>query len=68
MAAAPPDAGAPATRVGMLVEAARWLTGDADAAYRLGARAREVAKERFGLDRYLADWDRILEEKTCASR
>ncbi|MBB5112852.1 hypothetical protein FHU28_002691 [Micromonospora echinospora] len=30
--------------------------------------AREVAKERFGLDRFLADRDRILEEETCASR
>ncbi|MFG1937824.1 glycosyltransferase [Micromonospora tulbaghiae] len=66
--AVPPDAGVLSTRVETLVEAAHWLTEDADAAYRLGARAREVAKERFGLDRFLADWDRILEEETCASR
>ncbi|MGC5021058.1 glycosyltransferase [Micromonospora sp. DT47] len=51
-----------------LVEAARWLAEDRDAAYRLGARAREVTKERFGLDRFLVDWDRLMEEETCASR
>ncbi|MGK5739501.1 glycosyltransferase [Micromonospora sp. URMC 103] len=66
--AVPPDAGVLSTRVETLVEAARWLMEDRDAAYRLGARAREVAKERFGLDRFLADWDRLLEEETCASR
>ncbi|SCG72592.1 glycosyltransferase [Micromonospora coxensis] len=66
--AVPPDAGVLSTRVDTLVEAARWLAEDRDAAYRLGARAREVSKERFGLDRFLADWDRILEEETCASR
>ncbi|MGW4296801.1 glycosyltransferase [Micromonospora chersina] len=66
--AVPPDAGVLSTRVDTLVEAARWLAEDRDAAYRLGARAREVTKERFGLDRFLADWDRIMEEETCASR
>ncbi|RZU74517.1 hypothetical protein EV384_2988 [Micromonospora kangleipakensis] len=41
---------------------------DRDAAYRLGARAREVTKERFGLDRFRAHRDRLMEEETCASR
>ncbi|MEU5727071.1 glycosyltransferase, partial [Micromonospora sp. NPDC047738] len=66
--AVPPDAGVLSTRVDALVEAARWLAEDRDAAYRLGARAREVTKERFGLYRFLADWDRLMEEETCASR
>ncbi|MGW4502936.1 glycosyltransferase, partial [Micromonospora sp. NPDC004336] len=66
--AVPPDAGVLSTRVDTLVEAARWLMTDRDAASRLGARGREVAKERFGLDRFLADWDRLIEEETCASR
>ncbi|NES15557.1 MULTISPECIES: glycosyltransferase [Micromonospora] len=66
--AVPPDAGVLSTRVDTLVEAARWLAEDRDAAYRLGARAREVTKERFGLDRFLADWDRLMEGETCASR
>ncbi|TDB71461.1 glycosyltransferase, partial [Micromonospora sp. KC723] len=66
--AVPPDAGVISTRMDVLVDAARWLVADRDAASRLGARAQEVAKERFGLDRFLADWDRILEEEVCASR
>ncbi|OKI50457.1 glycosyltransferase [Micromonospora sp. CB01531] len=66
--AVPPDAGVLSTRVDTLVEAARWLAEERDAAYRLGARAREVTKERFGLDRFLVDWDRLMEEETCASR
>ncbi|SCL23685.1 Glycosyl transferases group 1 [Micromonospora rhizosphaerae] len=66
--AVPPDAGVLSTRVDTLVQAARWLAEDRDAAHRLGARAREVTKERFGLDRFLADWDRLMEEETCASR
>ncbi|QGN49608.1 glycosyltransferase [Micromonospora sp. WMMD558] len=66
--AVPADAGVLATRVDTLVEAARWLMTDRDAASRLGARGREVAKERFGLGRFLADWDRLMEEETCASR
>ena len=68
IAAVPPDAGVLATRVDTLVEAARWLIDEPDQARRLGARARQVALARFGLDRFLADWDRLLEEETCASR
>ena len=67
-AAVPPDAGVLATNVGTLVEAARWLVEEPDAARRLGARARQVALARYGLDRFLADWDRLLEEEACASR
>jgi glycosyltransferase involved in cell wall biosynthesis len=68
IAAVPPDAGVLSTRVDTLVEAARWLLEEPDAGRRLGARAREVALARYGLDRFLADWDRLLEEETCASR
>jgi hypothetical protein len=66
--AVPPDAGVLATRLDTLVDAARWLVEDPDAAHRLGARARQVAVARYGLDRFLADWDRLLEEETCESR
>jgi hypothetical protein len=41
---------------------------DPGAARRLGAAARRVARDRYGLDRFLDDWDRLLEEDTCASR
>jgi glycosyltransferase involved in cell wall biosynthesis len=68
VAAVPPDAGVLATRVDTLVEAAHWLLEEPDAARRLGARAREVALARYGLDRFLADWDRLLEEQACGSR
>lgn len=68
VAAVPPDAGVLSTRVGTLVDAAQWLIEDPDAACRLGARARQVALARYGLDRFLADWDRLLEEEICASR
>jgi hypothetical protein len=66
IAAVPPDAGVISTRVDTLVEAAQWLIDEPDAARRLGARARQVALARYGLDRFLADWDRLLEEETCA--
>ena len=68
IAAVPPDAGVLSTRVDDLVEAAQWLIDEPDQAGRLGARARQVALARYGLDRFLADWDRLLQEETCASR
>jgi glycosyltransferase involved in cell wall biosynthesis len=68
VAAVPPDAGVLATRVQTLVEAAEWLMSDVEAARRLGTRAREAALARYGLDRFLGDWDRLLEEVVCASR
>ena len=68
IAAVPPDAGVLSTRVDTLVEAAQWLIDEPDQARRLGERARQVALARYGLDRFLADWDRLLEEELCASR
>jgi glycosyltransferase involved in cell wall biosynthesis len=65
--AVPPDAGVLSTRVDTLVDAAHWLIEEPEAARRLGDRARQVALTYYGLDRFLADWDRLLEE-TCASR
>lgn len=66
--AVPPHAGILSTRIDTLVEAAQWLIDEPAAAHRLGAQAREVARTRYGLDRFLADWDRLLEEELCASR
>jgi hypothetical protein len=66
--AVPPEAGVISTRVDTLVDAAEWLLDEPEAARRLGARAREFAGTRYGLDRFLADWDRLLEEEVCASR
>jgi glycosyltransferase involved in cell wall biosynthesis len=66
--AVPPGAGVISTRVDTLVEAAHWLLAEPAHARRLGEQARLVARARYGLDRFLADWDRLLEEQICASR
>jgi hypothetical protein len=66
--AVPPDAGVISTRVDTLTEAARWLLAEPAQARLLGERARQVALARYGLDRFLADWDSLLEEQICASR
>jgi hypothetical protein len=69
VAAVPPDAGVVSTRVDTLVDAARWLVQDPAAAHRLGTTGREAAQRRYGLKRFLADWDQLLEEvRQCASR
>ena len=66
--AVPPGAGVVSTRVDELVDAARWLLVDEAAARRMGAAARVAARERYGLARFLSDWDRLLKEvSTCAS-
>jgi hypothetical protein len=62
VSAVPSGAGVLSTSVDELVEAARWLIDYPAAAHRLGSRAAEVARERYGLDRFLADWDRLLAE------
>ncbi|MFF5173045.1 glycosyltransferase [Micromonospora sp. NPDC000089] len=66
--AVPPGAGALSTRADALVAAAeRFLTDPAEAR-RAGGEARATARARYGLDRFLTDWDRLLEEEVCASR
>lgn len=60
--AVPADAGVVSTNVDVLVEAAHWLLEDHEAAQRLGKNARAAALDRYGLERFLADWDRLLAE------
>jgi hypothetical protein len=43
-----------------LVAHCRALLDDHDLARRIGAAGREVARRRFALDRFTADWDRVL--------
>ncbi len=43
--------------VGRLIERMRSLLADPDEARRIGANARAVAQERFGLDRFIRDWN-----------
>ena len=56
----PPAAGAISPDPAELVAAAHRLLADPDAARAAGLVAREAALERHGLDRFLADWDRVL--------
>jgi glycosyltransferase involved in cell wall biosynthesis len=62
--AVPPEAGVVSNRVGVLGDALERLAGDAEEAARMGAAARRWALERYGLGRFLADWDDVLEEVT----
>jgi hypothetical protein len=62
--AVPADAGVLSTRPDRLWSAVREYLHDADAARLAGKAARAAALERYGLDRFLADWDRLLEEVT----
>ncbi|MEH0841553.1 glycosyltransferase [Micromonospora sp. CPCC 205711] len=66
--AVPPGAGALSTRVDALVEAAHRFVAQPAEARRAGTEARTAARARYGLDRFLTDWDRLLEEEVCASR
>jgi Glycosyl transferases group 1 len=60
--AVPGDAGAVSTDVDLLRRALRDLVRDADAAREAGSAARRAALARYGHARFLADWDRLLEE------
>ncbi|MEI4281188.1 glycosyltransferase [Klenkia terrae] len=59
--AVPPGAGVVAADVDALVEGARRLLADPDAARAAGEVARAAALDRFGLARFLADADALLE-------
>ena len=62
--AVPPQAGVVSNRVDVLREALTRLAGDPDEAARMGAAAREAALARYGLGRFLDDWNELLEEVT----
>jgi len=52
------------TDVDRLVEGVRHYLEDPEAARLAGNAARKAALDRYGLDRFLAEWDRLLEEVT----
>ena len=60
--AVPPEAGVISTRVDALAGAAREFLADPDRAREAGRAARSAALERYGLGRFLADWDELLSE------
>jgi len=60
--AVPPEAGVLSTRPERLWAAVREYLHDEDAARLAGKAARAAALERYGLPRFLRDWDALLEE------
>ncbi|MDH2445391.1 glycosyltransferase [Amnibacterium sp. CER49] len=66
--AVPPEAGAVSSDVTELESAVRRLLDDPDEAARRGRVAREAALARYGLARFLADWDEVLGNAAAAHR
>jgi glycosyltransferase involved in cell wall biosynthesis len=62
--AVPVDAGVVSNRVDVLRAALKTMTDSPDDALRMGRAAREAALRRYGLERFLRDWDQVLEEVT----
>ena len=60
--AVPPAAGVVSNRLDTLRDGLRRFVDDPDDARRAGLAARTAALERYGLERFLADWNTILEE------
>jgi glycosyltransferase involved in cell wall biosynthesis len=61
-AAVPPEAGVVSNDPAVLAGALRRLVDDPEQAAVMGKAARAAALERFGLERFLADWDAALNE------
>jgi hypothetical protein len=62
--AVPEGAGVLSTRPERLWDAVRHYLHDEDAARLAGKAARAAALERYGLPRFLSDWDALLGEVT----
>jgi hypothetical protein len=60
--AVPPGTGCCSTDPDRIVRALRELVAEPELARRLGTAARAHARARYGLDRFLADWDTVLDE------
>ncbi|HZG93961.1 MAG TPA: glycosyltransferase [Mycobacteriales bacterium] len=60
--AVPAEAGVVSTNVDTLVHALRDLVGDPEQARVMGKSARAAALARYGLDRFLHEWDALLTE------
>jgi len=60
--AVPPEAGVTSTRLAVLQDAVRRLVEDPEQARLMGKAARAAALARYGLARFLADWDALLAE------
>jgi glycosyltransferase involved in cell wall biosynthesis len=63
--AVPAEAGVVSTKLDVLSEAVRRLIADPEEARSRGEAARSAVLERYGLERFLSDWDDVLEEVTA---
>jgi hypothetical protein len=66
--AVPPEAGVVTNRLDVADAALRRLVADPEEARIVGKGAREAALARYGLARFLADWDALLAEVAEGSR
>jgi len=66
--AVPPAAGVVSNRLEVLEDALRRLISDPAEARERGAAARAAALARYGLGRFVADWDRALAEHVPHAR
>jgi len=62
--AVPPEAGLVGNRLDVLADGLRRLANEPEEARLLGKSARAAALARYGLGRFLTDWDELLEEVT----
>ena len=62
--AVPPGAGVVSARIDVLEDALRELIGEPQRARGMGWQARQAALRRYGLPRFLGDWDQLLKEVT----
>jgi glycosyltransferase involved in cell wall biosynthesis len=60
--AVPPEAGIVTNRIDDVASGLRRLLAEPEEARVMGKAAREAALSRYGLNRFLADWDRVLGE------
>jgi hypothetical protein len=65
--AVPPEAGTISTDVDRLGDALAELMADPDRAREQGRAARRAALSRYGLERFLSDWDDVLEQVTAGA-
>jgi len=63
--AVPDGTGIISTNVRTLVESLERLLDDPERCRELGRRGRAYARARYGLERFLQDWDRLFQEIVC---
>jgi hypothetical protein len=60
--AIPSGAGIVTTRLGTFLDALCWLMENETDARRIGSAGRAAALDRYGIHRFLSDWDALLKE------